>query len=79
MHPPMDPRMHASSTRRPYLQELDVGHAEDGQANALDRAYEAEAAARRVETEAAAAKAKVAGLEQVLAGRVVGGREGSTG
>jgi hypothetical protein len=45
-----------------------VGQAEDGQANALDRAYEAEAAARRLESELAAARTRVGHLEQVRGG-----------
>lgn len=42
-----------------------MGAASDGQANALDRAYEAEAAARKAEAEAAATRAKIGQLEQV--------------
>ncbi len=42
-----------------------MGAASDGQANALDRAYEAEAAARKAEAEAAATRAKTGQLEQV--------------
>ena len=42
-----------------------MGQAEDSQANALDRAYEAEAAARKLEAELAGLKAKTASLEQV--------------
>lgn len=39
--------------------------AEDGQANALDRAYEAETTARRLEAELVAARTRVGQLEQV--------------
>ncbi|GLC33253.1 hypothetical protein PLESTM_000040900 [Pleodorina starrii] len=46
--------------------EAVVGQAEDGQANALDRAYEAEATARRLEMELTAARARVGQLEQGL-------------
>ncbi|EFJ49191.1 hypothetical protein VOLCADRAFT_117327 [Volvox carteri f. nagariensis] len=48
------------------IKEAEVGQAADGQANALDRAYEAEAAARRLETELTAAKTRIGHLEQGL-------------
>jgi hypothetical protein len=42
-----------------------LGAAEGGAANALDRAHEAEHAARRLEGELAATRARAAQLEQV--------------
>ncbi|PNH02559.1 hypothetical protein TSOC_011452 [Tetrabaena socialis] len=46
--------------------EVVVGQAEDGQANALDRAYEAEGAARKLDSDLSAARTRVGQLEQVL-------------
>ncbi|GIL44765.1 hypothetical protein Vafri_2272 [Volvox africanus] len=46
--------------------EVVVGQAEDGQANALDRAYEAETTARRLEVEVLAARTRIGQLEQGL-------------
>ncbi|GLI64985.1 hypothetical protein VaNZ11_008410 [Volvox africanus] len=46
--------------------EVVVGQAEDGQANALDRAYEAETTARRLEMEVLAARTRIGQLEQGL-------------
>ncbi|KAG2450781.1 hypothetical protein HYH02_004618 [Chlamydomonas schloesseri] len=51
------------------IKEASVGQAEDGQANALDRAYEAEAIARRLEAELVAARTRVGQLEQANAKR----------
>ncbi|GIM00811.1 hypothetical protein Vretimale_5731 [Volvox reticuliferus] len=46
--------------------EVIVGQAEDGQANALDRAYEAETTAHRLEMEVLAARTRIGQLEQGL-------------
>eukprot|EP00198_Chlamydomonas_reinhardtii_P002392 XP_001691728.1 predicted protein [Chlamydomonas reinhardtii] len=51
------------------IKEVTVVQAEDGQANALDRAYEAETTARRLEAELVAARTRVGQLEQANAKR----------